>query len=115
MRLVDVWEMRKVLRSHGMAAVKSHLDKVKDTIAPSSPSNGHSESVQGNKRKRDTHPIVDATETVEIVAKQRLETEHAILHLMKEVRRLFTFCLWDGFGFLEGIGTVDERGIDEAS
>ena len=86
MRLVEVWTERKVLRSQGIAAVRSHLEKVKDTPPPIEESTQEDESMQGTKRKRGIHPIQDCQEEVEETARQRAELEQMSAQLVNDVR-----------------------------
>ena len=84
MRLVEVWTERKVLRSQGIAAVRSHLEKVKDT-PPVEESTREDESTQGTKRKRGMHPIQECQEEVEETARQRAELEQMSAQLVNDV------------------------------
>ena len=72
-----------------MAALQSHLEKVRDTPPPATTESKETEkdegTGQGNKRKRGVHPAVESLEKVEQAAKQRSEMEEAIVQITKQV------------------------------
>eukprot|EP00210_Caulerpa_lentillifera_P000543 g524.t1 len=90
-RLVEVWDQRKVLRTRGIAAVRTQLAKVKSTVMELAVENPHSSkedrsvgsSPHGSKRKRPingggTHPITEGFDEVQEAVNRTKQSENEL-------------------------------------